>query len=77
MWDDMLRGNEVDIVNPSDRLQFEVPFREFLWCQIETVHFVRNVIILAEAAPQITARKKDAARSVVTLKAGFCNTLIR
>ena len=67
----MLRRDEIDIVHATHILQLDVPFGQLLRTQIKATTLVRNIMVLAEDAAQVTAAEEDATRPVMSLDAGL------
>jgi hypothetical protein len=52
-------------------LQFDIPLAQLFRSQIEAVALVRNVVVLAKGATQITATEEDRTAPIVPLKTRF------
>ena len=69
--DDMLRRDQVDVVDIADLLQFDVPFGKLFGREIEAVPSVGNVVVLAEDASEVAAGEEDGPGAIVALDAGL------
>lgn len=68
----MLRGDEIDIMNMADILQFEIPLRQFLGRQVEPIPLMGDVVVLAKCTSQITPGEEDGTTTVMALYARLC-----
>ncbi len=57
--DHMLGRDEIDIVHAPHILQFHVPFGKLFRSQVEPIPLMRNLMILTEDTPQVTAGEED------------------
>ena len=55
----MFWRDEIDIVHLAHFLQLDIPFRQLFRCDIKAVPLMGNVMILAEHASQVAARKEN------------------
>lgn len=67
----MFRGDEIDIMDVSHILQFEIPFTKFFRREVLAVPLMCNVVVLAEDTSEIAAGEEDRARAIMTLDTGF------
>lgn len=65
----VLRGDEIDIMNMADILQFEIPLRQFLGRQVEPIPLMGDVVVLAKCTSQITPGEEDGTTTVMALYA--------
>ena len=65
---DVLGRDPVDVVT-ADRLQLEHHLREPLGCDELALNFPRDVVVLAEDAPEVAAREEDRPRTVPAAEA--------
>ena len=68
LWHDVLRGDEVYIMDMANILQFYVPFRELFGCQILAISLMSYIMVLAKHTPKVAAREEDRPASVVAYR---------
>ena len=59
LGDNMLWGNQIDVVHIANILQFDIPLTKLFGRQILTIPLMSNIVILTKDTPKIAAREED------------------
>lgn len=56
LWHDVFWCDKVNVVDPTDILQLDIPFGELFRCEVKAVARMGNVVVLGTRSASILAR---------------------